>query len=248
MNPKATVRMQSAQRHELFDTNGFLIITQAVSMEDCDSLGAELTFLFNRNKNVSRRKIGGVRNILRQSQKAADIASSDKFISLLNGLTGRRYFPVKAIFFDKNPGSNWSVPWHQDLAIAVVRRIESPGFGPWSVKEGIVHVQPPQHILGNMITLRLHLDDCPAGNGALRIIQGSHLHGELDSDAITKWATHDAPVVCELSKGDALLMKPLLLHSSPQATNPNHRRILHIEYASDELPDGLEWFDRPKIS
>jgi ectoine hydroxylase-related dioxygenase (phytanoyl-CoA dioxygenase family) len=82
--------------------------------------------------------------------------------------------PVRAIFFDKSSGSNWLVPWHQDLTIAVASKCEAPGFGPWSVKDGIPHVQPPDELLKQMIALRLHLDDCDASNGALRVIPGSH--------------------------------------------------------------------------
>ena len=28
------------------------------------------------------------------------------------------------------------------------------------------------------------------------------------------------------------------------ARSPSHRRVLHIEYAANELPNGLNWFDR----
>jgi hypothetical protein len=34
--------------------------------------------------------------------------------------------------------------------------------------------------------------------------------------------------------GEALLMKPLLLHASSQATAPKHRRVLHLVYHSGE--------------
>lgn len=136
-------------------------------------------------------------------------------------------------------------PWHQDLAIAVDERIETAGFGPWSVKEGVVHVQPPPHILARMVTLRLHLDDCTAENGALRVLPGSHGQGELDADAIADWTARQPPVVCEIPKGGALLMRPLLLHASSPAKNPSHRRVLHVEYAAAELPNGLKWSERP---
>ena len=50
-------------------------------------------------------------------------------------------FPVRAILFDKTPSANLKVAWHQDRSIAVKRRIDVPGYGPWSVKEGIEHVR-----------------------------------------------------------------------------------------------------------
>jgi hypothetical protein len=132
-----------------------------------------------------------------------------------------------------------------DLTIAVEERIETDGFGPWSVKEGVVHVQPPPQILASLVTIRLHLDDCTADTGALRILPGSHLQGELGNEAISKWTDHQTPVTCEIRKGGALLMRPLLLHASAPAKNPSHRRVLHVEYAAIELPNGLKWSERP---
>jgi len=139
---------------------------------------------------------------------------------------------------------NWLVPWHQDLAIAVAGRIETPGFTGWSVKDEVLHVHPPRQILETMVTVRLHLDDCYADNGALKIIPGTHRHGKLGAADIPKWTANGEPTVCEMSKGDGLLMRPLLLHSSSPAESPKHRRVLHIEYATEELPNGLKWLDR----
>jgi len=36
-------------------------------------------------------------------------------------------------------------------------------------------------------------------------------------------------------------MRPLLLHASSPAVSLSRRRVLHIEYAAEELPGGLEW-------
>jgi hypothetical protein len=66
---------------------------------------------------------------------------------------------VRAIYFDKSSDANWLVPWHQDLTLALRERLESPGFGPWSVKDGIPHVQPPVELLERMLTVRIHFDD-----------------------------------------------------------------------------------------
>ena len=105
-------------------------------------------------------------------------------------------------------------------------------------------MQPPPQILGSMVTVRLHLDDCSADNGALRVLPGSHLQGELSTEAISAWIRQQQPVTCEISTGGALLMRPLLLHASAPAKNPSHRRVLHVEYAATELPNGLKWSER----
>jgi hypothetical protein len=39
-------------------------------------------------------------------------------------------------------------------------------------------------------------------------------------------------------------MRPLLLHASAPAKNPRHRRVIHLEYAANPLPGGLQWFEQ----
>jgi hypothetical protein len=150
--------------------------------------------------------------------------------------------PVRAILFDKTPETNWNVAWHQDLTISVRRQADAPGYGPWSVKEGIIHVQPPPPVLETLVTLRLHLDPTPGENGALRVIPGSHRQGRLDARTISELRRATPEHVCEAEAGDVLLMKPLLLHASSASARPGHRRVLHIEYADPEtLHPSLQW-------
>lgn len=146
---------------------------------------------------------------------------------------------VRAIFFDKVKGANWSVPWHQDLTIAVKEKSPLDGYGPWSVKDGVVHVQPPQSVLEAMVTVRLHLDDCFDDNGPVRVKSGSHLHGKIPEAKMEKWEGQE--VGCIGSAGSALVMRPLLLHASSPATSPSHRRVLHLEYAAVDLASPLRW-------
>ena len=148
---------------------------------------------------------------------------------------------VRAILFDKSPDTNWLVTWHQDLTIAVREKREVSGFGPWSVKEGLPHVQPPAELLGRMLTLRLHLDDADEENGALRVLPGTHVLGKLDAERIQSLRAEIPEHVCAAKAGDVLLMRPLLLHASGKSSSIRHRRILHVEFADFDLPDGLQW-------
>lgn len=179
--------------------------------------------------------------MLRDCQPAAELARSDPLRRLIEAALGPAAFPVRGIFFDKTPETNWRVPWHQDLTITVAEQVVTEGFGPWSVKDGVVHVQPPAPLLARMATIRLHLDDCPADNGALRVIPGSHLHGELSATQIEEFTRTRRAVVCEIPRGGVLLLRPLLLHASSPASVPAHRRVLHLEYAAERLPNGLKW-------
>lgn len=244
MMPAESSSVMEPNQREQFAENGFLMVPRLSSVAQCEMISNELTEQLDQEQGVLPRMRGGSRNVLRSRPLARQFAYSSPVISLVSDLLGAPAFPVRGMFFDKNASANWSVPWHQDLAIAVGARKETPGFGPWSVKGGIVHVQPPEHVLAGMTTVRLHLDDCAADNGALRVIPGSHCHGELSTDEITAWAGRPQLVVCEVPQGGALVMRPLLLHSSSRVKEPSHRRVLHIEYASKDLPDGLEWFER----
>lgn len=172
-----------------------------------------------------------------------ELARSPQFVELLRPHLDAEPRPVRAIFFDKSPDANWLVSWHQDLTLALRERVDVEGFGPWSVKEGVPHVQPPMALLERMLTLRLHLDGTDESNGALRVIAGSHRHGRLDAAKLQELRDAQPAETCTVAAGDALLMRPLLLHASGRSTSPRHRRVLHIEYAGFTLPPGLAWHE-----
>ena len=167
--------------------------------------------------------------------------ATDDVRSLIQPHLGPAAWPVRGILFDKTAAANWKVAWHQDRSIAVRERRDVAGFGPWSMKEGIVHVQPPVQILARMLTLRLHLDDCDETNGPLRVIPGSHRDGILSDAAIAAAVAAGPTINCCLPAGGALLMRPLLLHASSAAKQPRHRRVIHVEFSADELPGELAW-------
>lgn len=223
-----------------FEEDGIEIVSAVLTAGECDALIQTISAFIT----PGGRKSAGVRNLLRYCPKVAELVSSEKIAGLARSRLKRDVFPVRVLLFDKTEAANWSVPWHQDLLIAVAERIETPGFGPWSVKAGVIHVQPPLEILESMVTVRVYLDDCDEDNGALRISPGSHAHGIL-SDAEARRCKEKSAVVCKVGKGGALLMRPLSLHASSPATRPKHRRVIHIEYASGDLPAGLRWFERP---
>ena len=183
-----------------------------------------------------------VRHLRERSSIFESLSESSALLSLIP----RGLRPVRSILFDKTKSENWPVPWHQDLTISVTDRQDITGYGPWSHKDGVPHVQPPVSLLENMVTIRLHLDDAFASNGALRVIPESHCKGKMDSDALSDF-DKSASVTCECSSGDALLMSPLILHSSRRSDSPVRRRVIHFEYARDtDLDAQLRWFEARK--
>jgi len=172
----------------------------------------------------------------------ARLANSARLLNTVAPYLPDRPRLVRAIYFDKSPAVNWLVPWHQDLTIAVREKLDVSGYGPWSIKDGIPHVQPPVAVLESMITLRIHLDDTDETNGALRVLPGTHRRGKLNAAEISLAREHMTELLCAATQGDAYLMRPLLLHASSRSTSDRHRRVLHFEYAGGELSGGLNWY------
>jgi ectoine hydroxylase-related dioxygenase (phytanoyl-CoA dioxygenase family) len=187
---------------------------------------------------------GGVRNLLDVAPVVRELAHNEVVRSVAETVLGSKCFAVRAILFDKTPQANWKVIWHQDLTIAVRKRVPIVGFGPWSEKEGVIHVQPPVEVLEQMLAVRVHLDDCGAENGPVRVLPGSHRVGRLSGQAIESWRASQPQVDCLAERGGVLAFRPLLLHASSPASSPAHRRVLHFEFAANELPSPLEWHSR----
>jgi ectoine hydroxylase-related dioxygenase (phytanoyl-CoA dioxygenase family) len=186
-------------------------------------------------------EVYGARNILADPDIGA-LAHSAPLLSLVQACIGPGCRPVRGIFFDKTPGANWPVAWHQDLTLAVAERREVPGWTNWSVKAGVHHVQPPADVLERMVTLRIQLDDSGADNGPLRVLPGTHRLGRIKADRLPALRREIAEATCLAPAGSALVFKPLLLHASSAAKEPKHRRVIHLEFAPETLlPPELRW-------
>ncbi len=187
-----------------------------------------------------RGSVAGIRNLLRVPA-VRRLATSRAIRDLVEPILGPRAFAVRGIFFDKTAEANWRLRWHQDKAIPVKERHQIPGFGPWSVKAGVIHVYPPAEVLGRMLTVRLHLDPCDATQGALQVLPGSNRLGLLDRESLARMVGSGDPVVCVAEPGDVLLMRPLLAHASGKREQPGHRRVVPRECAAEPRPAPLEW-------
>jgi ectoine hydroxylase-related dioxygenase (phytanoyl-CoA dioxygenase family) len=193
----------------------------------------------DKNKPAFRKTndLFAIRQFLKELPAAANHIFCSKFNSLIEDIAGPGYVVVKSIYFDKPPASNWFVAFHQDLTIAVDKKQEIPGFGPWTLKENQFAVQPPLHLLEDNFTVRIHLDDTTEKNGALKVIPGSHRKGIIR----TETANLSGSVTCVVPKGGIMFMKPLLQHASGRTTANKRRRVVHIEFSRQSLPEGLQW-------
>src|SRR5690349_21492636 len=105
-------------------THGYELARSVFGSEDVDALLAHLP-------NVER---GGVRSLL-DDPLVQDVARDPR----LKALIGPQFFAVRVVLFDKSPGANWALGWHQDLSLAIRERRDVSGFGPWTVKDGVPH-------------------------------------------------------------------------------------------------------------
>lgn len=217
--------------------DGCAVVLDAIPLDCVRAVIGALERLPEQREANARGIAGDVREV-------AELAASAPVRELATAIVGNGAFVARSILFDKTPGANWKVAWHQDLTIAVLEKRDVPGFGPWSVKRGVIHVQPPVAVLERMITLRIHLDECDESNGALRVIPGSHRGGRLATTEIAAWRERVPEVTCGVPRGSILVMRPLLLHASSPALRPAHRRVIHLEFAASKLPSGLKWAQR----
>jgi ectoine hydroxylase-related dioxygenase (phytanoyl-CoA dioxygenase family) len=213
------------------EKNGFAIVRQVVPHELLNDLETSLP------ENCSNFRNGF------DSSPIFELARCDAIRRVVTPVLGEKCFAVRAIFFNKTPSSNWKVVWHQDCVIPVKDQCRLAGWGPWSVKSGVPHVRPPAGVLDNMLAVRIHLDDCDTNNGPLRVLPGTHLKGILSDEEIAK-LPRLAEVTCSVAAGDVLLMRPLLVHASSASHSATARRVVHIEYAAEQLPLPAVWNDQ----
>jgi hypothetical protein len=227
-------------------TAGFAILPRLYTQSEIAALLHYIEHATAASSNFRRSQdVFAIRNLLGEIPALWPLLNTPALRKLLGELFPAGCHLTKGIYFDKPAGSNWLVAWHQDLMINVDCRADLTGFGPWTAKSGWVAVQPPTEVLENTVTIRLHLDDCDATNGALKVVPSSHLDGVVPAETIaTQTAT---ATVCAVPAGGAMLMKPLLLHASNRSTSNRPRRVIHLEFSAAELPPELAWRERQAI-
>jgi ectoine hydroxylase-related dioxygenase (phytanoyl-CoA dioxygenase family) len=221
------------------ESKGYAIVNHVYTPDQINSIIAIINSA-NQDHSAFRKTkdLFAIRSFLQAIPSIHEILWNEDVLQLIKNAFGKGYFIIKSIYFDKPSQSNWFVPFHQDLTISVNEKIDIPGYTSWTSKQGQIAVQPPEAILENIYTLRIHLDDCNEDNGALRVIPGSHKNGVQRVRAIP---LENTAARCNVKKGGVMIMKPLLMHASSRSTSDQQRRVIHIEFANVELPEGLQW-------
>jgi len=227
----STVAANEFDLRTKIDRDGFVVVTSWLGDATVERLSAVLD-----DKKYAQRNLLSVPAV-------REFAKSTAVRTLVGAVLRPDCFAVRGILFNKTERSNWKVVWHQDLTIAVRERKEINGFGPWTIKAGVLHVQPTAEVMSRLLAIRIHLDESGPDNGPLRVLPGSHNEGRLTPGQIESWQ-HNKSITCTVPKGGALLMRPMLLHASSACAVPKPRRVIHLEFSAQELPEGLQWHDR----
>jgi len=217
-----------------FNRVGYAISDLVLSDSECEMIAEGLP-------SPTRRQ-GGVRHLL-GNPTVRRLLSDRRLEVAIRDFVDEPLVAVKATLFDKTALANWHVQWHQDRVISVAERLDISGYGPWTIKKGVHHVEAPQHVLEQMVAIRIHLDESSLANGPLRVIPGSHRVGKLTEAEIATLVASSDQVDLSLQQGSILLMRPLLLHASSPAANPAHRRVLHVELAPRSAIAPLLWHE-----
>jgi len=218
------------------EADGFIILDRFLDPVECKRL-----------RDLAEGALGaqptaGDRNVLRETW-VREVAQHSEIREWAEAAVGPDALPVRAVLFDKSPGANWNLGYHQDRGVAFAERVEARGFVGWSVKDGVPHAIAPAELLERMVTIRISLDACSRGNRPLRVLPGTHRRGIIPKSDIAAIREVTNEVCCTTEEGGVVIMRPLLLHASSAATVPSHRRVLHLEYGPPDPGHGLRYYD-----
>ncbi len=228
------------------NNEGFSIINNVYNQTEIEKLILLIEDVTeNDSENATFRKsqdLFAIRQFHKEIPETLDFIFNENLKEIIESNFGKGYFITKSIYFDKPEKSNWFVAYHQDLTISVDRKIDVEHFENWTLKQNQFAVQPPTEILEDNFTIRIHIDKTTKDNGALKVINNSHSKGILRIENLD--FENEKETICEVEKGGIMIMKPLLFHASNKTTNNERRRVIHIEFSKQKLPEGLEWSEK----
>jgi len=234
-----TERIQSALRK--FQFQGYCIINSIYTLRERRKMSGILNNYSQQNEESFYSK----RRLLMDIPSLQEVLFNENLKAVIEKIDPEAFL-VKAIYFDKPPRANWVVPWHQDIPINVKERVETEGYSKWVFRQGIHSVTPSPEINQSTFTIRIHLDDTVEENGALQVIPGSQKK-RFSEKEVRLLIENSTPASCFVEAGGIHIMRPLLLHASRRTSNKGQRRVIHLEFSSCELANGLEWLEKETV-
>lgn len=212
---------------------GFALVRDVLAPSECDEIAGRLAPIASA---TAASATAGTRSLLTRDW-CVQLAERLRLHPALSSLLVDSPVAVQCTYFEKSENNNWLVALHQDLSIPVAERVAHAELRAWSEKEGVWFVQPPVSLLEQLVAIRVHLDDCAAADGPLRVVPGSHRQGRIVPAALSRPDT----VACIAEKGAVLALRPLLLHASSKSAGTSRRRVLHFVFGPATLSHGLRW-------
>ena len=226
-----------------FQQDGYAVIAAVYSQSELLKIAEEIDRFSATNPEFQQeRELFAIRRIMEEIPSLRQLIFTPALIRIIDEFAEKGSFLTKSIYFDKPPGSNWFVAWHQDISISVDARRDVLGYAQWMAKSGVIGVVPPLSILENTLTVRIHLDNTDAFNGALKILRGSHHLGIVRKETVD-WDQMEE-VTCKVPAGGVMLMRPLTMHASRRAQSGTQRRVIHLEFCNQDLDGGIQWAER----
>src|SRR5580704_13756567 len=126
---------------------GYSFEQSVFSDAECDSLISTL------EETPIQRSRAGVRHLMANVVISA-LAADRRLLAIAEKELGAQAIPFRATLFDKSWQANWLVAWHQDTALPLATSFDSPGWGPWSEKAGILYAHAPAWALSRILAFR----------------------------------------------------------------------------------------------
>ncbi len=158
-----------------------------------------------------------------------DMIIEPRILDYVQDLLGPDLICWGAHFFCKMPGDTKQVSWHQDAS-----------YWPLSPSK--------------TVTVWLAIDDADVENGAMCVIPGSHLHGQIDFDdsaaeennvlnqTVTDATNYgDEPVALAMKAGQISLHTDLLLHGSQPNLSQRRRCGLTMRFVPPDVHAHSGW-------
>ena len=158
-----------------------------------------------------------------------DLVTHPRILDYVQDLLGETLICWATHYFAKLPGDGKRVSWHQDASY-------------WPLTPS------------KTVTVWLAIDDTDVENGAMTVIPGSHVHGQLDFEESTSAENNvlnqsvrspesygDKPVAFEMKAGQMSLHSDLLLHGSEPNLSNRRRCGLTMRFVSPEVRELKGW-------
>jgi len=152
-------------------------------------------------ENKGKKYVTNLENICcKGNLSCLELLGYPPILEIAERICGNDFFLIQEFAVNKNLGDELPVLWHQDM----------------------VHRRS-----GNCFTMGIYLDNADEGDGALRVVSGSHLSNKNICD-LSKEPSIEVP----MQAGDILIHDMMLAHSSEPLKKNFLRRVIYFEFLS----------------